>query len=70
MEKSQISKYWPINEEILNLIPVFKVFKVKKRDIAGSTPIPIPVGGSMKSNWHEYMMGSRIAIAQYLLGGA
>jgi hypothetical protein len=25
--QTQISKYWPINDEILNLIPVFKVFK-------------------------------------------
>ncbi len=48
MGQTQISKYWPINDEILNLIPVFKVFKVKKRDIAGSTSAPIPVGGSMK----------------------
>jgi hypothetical protein len=46
--QTQISKYWPINDEILNLIPVFKVFKEKKMDIAGSTSASIPVGGSMK----------------------
>lgn len=68
--QTQISKYWPINDQILNLIPVFKVFKVKKRDNFGSTSAPIPVGGSMKKQLAWMNDGSRIAIAQYLLGGA
>ena len=68
--QTQISKYWPINDQILNLIPVFKVFTVKKRDNFGSTSAPIPVGGSIKRQPAWMNDGSRIAIAQYLLGGA
>ena len=59
--QTQISKYWPINDQILNLIPVFQSFQSKgKGTILAAHQHRYPLGGAWKSNWHEWMMAAAL----------